>query len=68
MSREQSGNDKAENARLVDLALSEFKRFGEVRNVRCPTCRELIKLKALSPAAWEIKCSCGRFWGSMVEN
>jgi hypothetical protein len=47
--------------KIFEEAFGEFNRDGSITTVRCDKCTGLIEVRALSPTAWQMSCSCGRF-------
>lgn len=57
--------DKEAMAVLLDKAVGEFKKTGEVIHTCCDSCGEPIKIEQIADDAYKVSCPCGKFWGSL---
>ncbi len=63
-SRPRSTHDD-QAVRLLDLALDEFARNGEVTSVHCDVCGSIIEIKTITDTTYSVNCSCGKFRSTM---
>jgi hypothetical protein len=60
-----NSEEKERIAQRLDLAFAEFERDGKVSTVTCQSCNGVIEIEALTATAWQMKCPCGRYRGTM---
>jgi len=60
-----TGDSRADlvTVRVLEAAVEEFERVGEVKTVRCNECEGLISVRRVGQwgESYSLECECGRF-------